>query len=139
MSTSSATLLPTAKGDQLVVKRPMGLSERMAVLAAAISIDCDFFSRRGSWYGGWAHMLIPLPVPPVPVDGAMGGAAAAADAPPGGPSPGAETSSESLKDDGFAPDSFDGELLDEEGGVPGLPGAAAAGGVVGALAEILGL
>lgn len=158
VSSSSGTnmLLPTAKGDQLVVKRPMHLTERMAVLAAAISIDCDYFSRAGSWYGGWAHMLIPYPVPPVPVDGGLGdgvaGAAAAStsaesstssnvppsSAPPSSTSDVPPSSSDSLDDEGFSPDSFDGELLDDEGG--GTAGAAAAtGGAIAAIADIFGL
>lgn len=44
-----------------MVHRPLELSERMVALAAAISIDYDFFSRHS--YGGGA--LSPFIVPPV--------------------------------------------------------------------------
>lgn len=142
--TSASMLLPTAKGDQLMVRRPLVLSERMAVLAAAISIDCDFFSRHGSLYGGWLHMLIPYPVPPLPSGGAEAAAeaAGAAEAPASSEaaaSSGASSGVEAPLDDGdFSPDSFDGELLED--GVPGAAaGAAATGGALAAIAEMLGL
>jgi len=36
---TSAAVVPTSTGDQLLVRRPLELDERMVALAAAISID----------------------------------------------------------------------------------------------------
>ena len=57
--------------------RPLALSERMAVLAAAISIDFDFFSQHSSGAGGgFMPFLFPMPFPsyPPPEDGGAAGA-----------------------------------------------------------------
>ncbi|KAF0892281.1 hypothetical protein E2562_014851 [Oryza meyeriana var. granulata] len=35
--------------DELHVVRPLTLSERTVALALAVSLDCDYFSRRGGW------------------------------------------------------------------------------------------
>lgn len=59
--------------------RPLALSERMAVLAAAISIDFDFFSQHSSGAGGgFMPFLFPMPFPsyPPPEDGGAAGAGA---------------------------------------------------------------
>lgn len=62
------TVIPTAAGDQLDVVRPLGISERSAVLAAAISIDFDYFSQHSSGSaGGMFPWMIPMgPSPPYP-------------------------------------------------------------------------
>ena len=67
--------------------RPLGLDERMAVLAAAISIDFDYFSQHSQHGAGSMlpfFLPIPMPSPPYPppedaagagADGAEGAAA----------------------------------------------------------------
>ncbi|XP_078442356.1 scramblase-like protein [Wolffia australiana] len=50
----SADLTPTKRASQddihqLDVSRPLSLSERAVAVALAVSLDCDYFSRRGGW------------------------------------------------------------------------------------------
>jgi hypothetical protein len=77
-----AQLIPTTAGAQLAVRRPLALDERMVALAAAISIDFDYFSRHS--YGGGAlgpfirPPIIPFPMP-LPGMGGGGGAAEGAE------------------------------------------------------------
>ena len=72
-----AALVPTSTGAVLALDAPLTeLDGRLAVLAAAIAVDFDFFSRHSSATGGVAPFFMPLPVPPVPVPevgGAGGG------------------------------------------------------------------
>lgn len=70
------TVIPTAAGDQLAVVRPLRISERMAVLAAAISIDFDYFSQHSSGSaGGMFPFMMPMsPTPPYPDEGGAEGA-----------------------------------------------------------------
>lgn len=51
-----------------VVESPLSLDERMLALAAAISIDYDYFSRHSQGSGGGllGPMFLPMPIPPVP-------------------------------------------------------------------------
>ncbi|EFN55871.1 hypothetical protein CHLNCDRAFT_145465 [Chlorella variabilis] len=80
---TDVSVIPTSAGNQLAVHRPLRLDERMVALAAAISIDYDFFSRHS--YGG--GVLTPFFGPPVmPYPGPVGGEAAKA----GGPAEGAK-------------------------------------------------
>eukprot|EP00884_Botryococcus_braunii_P006963 jgi/Botrbrau1/16268/Bobra.0066s0050.2 len=61
------TVIPQANGNQLVVSRPLALSERMIALAAAICIDFNYFSQHSNSGGlGLPWLLMPLPSPPVP-------------------------------------------------------------------------
>ncbi len=53
-----------------VVVRPLSLSERMIALAAAISIDYNYFSRH-SHGNGLFPMFMPLPIPPYPAGGTI--------------------------------------------------------------------
>ena len=57
------------------VARPLALDERTLVLAAAVSIDYDYFSQHSHGSGLLPHFLMPYPgIPPVPYpDGADGG------------------------------------------------------------------
>lgn len=85
-STSLSTFSPppaviaTSTGDQVAIPRPMGIEGRMLALAAAISIDYDYFSRHSSAHSG--GFLGPLFMPPVvvPVPYPETGGAASADA-----------------------------------------------------------
>lgn len=75
-------VIATSTADQLVVQRPLILSERMVALAAAVSVDYDYFSQHSHGSGWFAPMMFP-PVP-YPSDGgaeggAEGGEAGAAD------------------------------------------------------------
>jgi hypothetical protein len=82
-----------------VVARPLDLSERMIALAAAISIDFNYFSQH-SHSGGfglpWLMMPIPMPpAPPYPEEGVAGPEGAAGGDPgtsPGGGETGAPAS-----------------------------------------------
>lgn len=51
-------VIPTTTGTQLAVARPLALSERMIALAAAISIDYDFFSKHSRSSGLFSPPLI---------------------------------------------------------------------------------
>lgn len=49
------------------VARPLALDERTLVLAAAVSIDFDYFSQHSHGSGFLPHFLMPYPgIPPVP-------------------------------------------------------------------------
>jgi len=63
LTSDSHAVIPCTSGNQLIVRRTMELDERMIALAAAISIDYDFFSRHS--YG--SGMLSPFIYPPVPM------------------------------------------------------------------------
>lgn len=71
---TGVSVIPTQAGNQLEVQRPLGLSERMLCLAAAISIDYDYFSRHSSGAGGGflGPFLFPMPMPPYPSEGNQG-------------------------------------------------------------------
>lgn len=56
-----------------VVKRPLMLNERMVALAAAVSVDYDYFSQHSHGSGWFAPMMFP-PVPYPSGGGAEGGA-----------------------------------------------------------------
>ncbi|KAL4451629.1 hypothetical protein ABPG75_007291 [Micractinium tetrahymenae] len=80
---TDVSVIPTSTGNQLAVHRPLELDERMVALAAAISIDYDFFSRH-SYGGGFLSPFMPVPIIPYPVpageaaEGAAEGAEGAA-------------------------------------------------------------
>ncbi len=60
-------IIPCTSGNQLMVENPLQVDERMVALAAAISIDYDYFSRH-SYGSGFLSPFIPLPMPmPVPI------------------------------------------------------------------------
>ncbi|KAL4433405.1 hypothetical protein ABPG77_010258 [Micractinium sp. CCAP 211/92] len=86
---TDVSVIPTSTGNQLVVHRPLELDERMVALAAAISIDYDFFSRH-SYGGGFLGPFMPVPIIPYPVpageaaEGVEGAAAGAEGAAAGG-------------------------------------------------------
>ena len=56
-----------------IVQRPLMLSERMVALAAAVSVDYDYFSQHSHGSGWFAPMMFP-PVPYPSGGGAEGGA-----------------------------------------------------------------
>lgn len=67
---SDYSVIPCTNGDQLVIKQPLGIDERMITLAAAISIDYDYFSRHSygsGWLAPFVHPPIPMPMP-IPSD-----------------------------------------------------------------------
>lgn len=73
-------VIPCTSGNQLMVESPLELDERMVALAAAISIDYDYFSRHS--YGSgilspFMHvpMPMPVPIPDMPGKGASPGMA----------------------------------------------------------------
>ena len=71
--------------------RPLGLDERMAVLAAAISIDFDYFSQHsGHGAGGMMPFFLPIPMPspPYPPEDAGGAGAGGAEGAAAGDSAG---------------------------------------------------
>lgn len=87
-------------GGQEVV-RPLVLDERMTALAAAISIDYDYFSQHSHGPGMMPGFLFPMPIPtpsyPDPdaapgadAEAGTGGDTGANTAPDAGPSPAAE-------------------------------------------------
>lgn len=63
---TNADVIPTSEGDQLVVARSLEISERLVALAAAISIDYDFFSRH-SYGSGILSPFIHPPIIPLPI------------------------------------------------------------------------
>lgn len=66
-------VIPCTTGNQLMVENPLELDERMVALAAAISIDYDYFSRH-SYGSGFLSPFIHVPMPmPVPIPEAMPG------------------------------------------------------------------
>ena len=69
---TDAAVIPTQTGDQLVVARPLALDERMVALAAAISIDYDFFSRHSAHGGGLFSPYIHGPIIPFPSSAVYG-------------------------------------------------------------------
>jgi hypothetical protein len=63
------SVIPCSSGEQLVLREPLTLDERLIALAAAISIDYDYFSRHSygsGWLSPFIHVPVPMPVPPVP-------------------------------------------------------------------------
>ncbi|GLC40982.1 hypothetical protein PLESTB_000960200 [Pleodorina starrii] len=54
-------VIPVATGNQLVVARPLELSERMVALACAITIDYDYFSQHSRSGGGLVPPLVMMP------------------------------------------------------------------------------
>ena len=79
---AGAEVIPTTAGEVLAVSRHLGLEERMIALAAAISIDYDYFSRH-SYGGGFLSPFIHPPIIPFPVpatEGAEAGADTGAEA-----------------------------------------------------------
>lgn len=66
---AGADVIPTTSGEVLAVSRHLGLEERMIALAAAISIDYDYFSRH-SYGGGVLSPFIHPPIIPFPVPAA---------------------------------------------------------------------
>ncbi|KAK9815898.1 hypothetical protein WJX72_011575 [[Myrmecia] bisecta] len=103
-------VVPTQSGDQLEVARPLEIDERSMALAAAISIDYDYFSQH-SHGGGWLNpIFMPMPVPSYPPAEPPEGAAGAEvppEAAPGTPSPAGEAG---------APDAPPGSFGQEPGG-----------------------
>ena len=79
-----------------VVERPLGLSERMLALAAAISIDYDYFSRHSQGGGGLLGPML-FPMPPVPYPAPEGSPEGAEGSPEGSPE-GTEGGPESSRD-----------------------------------------
>ena len=62
-------VIPCSTGDQLVLSNPLDLDERLVALAAAISIDYDYFSRHSYGSGLLSPFIgvpIPMPLPPAP-------------------------------------------------------------------------
>lgn len=91
----TGTCLMVSSGGAQEVVRPLALDERMTALAAAISIDYDYFSQHSHGPGMMPGLLFPMPIPapsypdPEAADaGADGGAGAeaAAEAEAGAPS-----------------------------------------------------
>ncbi|KAF5835974.1 Scramblase-domain-containing protein [Dunaliella salina] len=165
---TDVSTIPTATGNELVVARSLQLEERMAVLAAAISIDYDYFSHHShssGWFGMWP-MMVPYPGGGAPTEagretgdagpaggvGGVGGAGAAgagSETAAGGPSAsgaGPDTrsglESELGNDDAFPSGGFDkggdGEM---QWDLPqsGEGGAeGGGGGILGTLWDLLG-
>ena len=76
--TPTTALVPTSTGEVLPLAHPLStLPHRLAVLAAAIAIDFDYFSRHSSAVGGAMPFVVPVPLP-------SGGGGDAADAGGGG-------------------------------------------------------
>ncbi|KAI8105382.1 hypothetical protein M9435_000548 [Picochlorum sp. BPE23] len=63
LSPDTKAVIPCTSGNQLLVKSPLQVDERMVALAAAISIDYDYFSRHS--YG--SGILSPMIHPPMPM------------------------------------------------------------------------
>ncbi|KAK9863287.1 hypothetical protein WJX84_002469 [Apatococcus fuscideae] len=132
---TDVAVIPTQTGNQLAVVRNLSLSERMIALAAAISIDYNYFSRH-SHGGGWFPMFMPLPMPPYPsgdagpgpgTDGGAGGEGeAGGDA---GPGPGPDAGGEGLERD-LGSDPYGGQdsLPDNDLGGDDWGGADVGGG-----------
>ena len=77
--TPTTALVPTSTGEVLPLAYPLStLSHRLAVVAAAIAIDFDYFSRHSSAVGGALPFMVPVPLP------GGGGGGDAADASGGG-------------------------------------------------------
>lgn len=70
-----------------VVQRSLHLNERMIALAAAVSVDYDYFSQHSHGSGWFAPMMFP-PVPYPSEGGAEGGAAGGEDGTQGEAVPG---------------------------------------------------
>jgi hypothetical protein len=79
------------------VVRSLALDERMAVLAAAISIDYDYFSRHSQGSGLLGPMFFPMPLPPYPA-GTGDASSTGADEPEGGVAEGGTAPSGSPSD-----------------------------------------
>jgi len=62
------------------VVRPLGIDERTAVLAAAVSIDFDYFSQHSHSGGGMFPFLMPMPTPSYPPEADPNAAGAPASA-----------------------------------------------------------
>lgn len=67
-----------------MVQRPLILTERMVALAAAVSVDYDYFSQHSHGSGWFAPMMFP----PVPYPSGGGGEGGAEGAEGGGQAPG---------------------------------------------------
>ncbi|GMH43421.1 hypothetical protein BSKO_11343 [Bryopsis sp. KO-2023] len=124
-------VIPTFTGNQLVVARPLQLSERMLALACAMTIDFDYFSQH-SHSGGFFAPPIFLPIGGMGGGDEAAGAAAGATAAEGAPgAEGAEGSSFEGGDDSPG-DSNEGEWLDsgegDDGGFFGGGGGDSDGG-----------
>ncbi|GLI70231.1 hypothetical protein VaNZ11_015080 [Volvox africanus] len=61
MVRTDVAVVPAAGGNQLVVARPLELSERMVALACAITIDYDYFSQHSHSGGGLVPPLVVFP------------------------------------------------------------------------------
>ncbi|EFJ53297.1 hypothetical protein VOLCADRAFT_115863 [Volvox carteri f. nagariensis] len=61
MARTDVAVIPVASGNQLVVARPLELSERMVALACAITIDYDYFSQHSHSGGGLVPPLVVMP------------------------------------------------------------------------------
>ena len=70
---TDVAVIASSTGAQLAVQRPLALNERMVALAAAISIDYDFFSQHSHGGGGLMGPLFMPPIIPYPAP-AGGGA-----------------------------------------------------------------
>ena len=71
--TAFQRLIASAVCNVQMVQRPLMLSERMVALAAAVSVDYDYFSQQSHGSGWFAPMMFP-PVPYPSGGGAEGGA-----------------------------------------------------------------
>uniref|UniRef100_A0A7S3QPT9 Phospholipid scramblase n=1 Tax=Dunaliella tertiolecta TaxID=3047 RepID=A0A7S3QPT9_DUNTE len=164
---TDVSIIPTATGNELVVLRSLQLEERMAVLAAAISIDYDYFSHHShssGWFGMWP-MMMPFPGGGAPTEagretgdagpaggvGGIGGVGAAgAGSEAAGPGPSASGASPDTKsgleselgnDDAFPSGGFDkGGEGEMQWDLPqsGEGGGEGGGGILGTLWDMLG-
>lgn len=148
---TGVTVIPTSTGNQLVVHRELRLAERMVALAAAISIDYDYFSRHSHGGGVLSPFMMP-PIIPYPMGGGGGSAAEAAGAEAAGAEAGGGAAGAAggdglpsgmgeqplerdLGDDKWGPQSEEpGEASDWEGDDGGEGG----GGLFGALSDVMG-
>jgi len=109
---SDYSVIPCTNGDQLIVNQTLGIDERMITLAAAISIDYDYFSRH-SYGSGWLAPFVhpPIPVPmPIPTD--TGGVEISDDSPARDQIPKDDAPPSWISDEEFADD--DEEIADDE-------------------------
>lgn len=71
---TGVAVIPTQAGDQLAVQKILGLDERMIALAAAISIDYDYFSRHSHGSGALSPFIHPPMIPfPMPIPSSSSG------------------------------------------------------------------
>ncbi|KAL3899157.1 MAG: hypothetical protein SGCHY_002251 [Lobulomycetales sp.] len=85
-------------GSESEDSRVLSFAEKAVLLACAINIDIDYFSRHSSGVGGWMPFMIPMP--------STGGAEAGASTPTpeGIPTPPPSTMDSPIGDTGFLPD-----------------------------------